>query len=82
MRERISLDLRGFAELAGDVTPVERLVPRRRKRGPSDRAASITMTFDTCGHTMPGGIDEVAAAANDYLDRMTGERSALAAVGS
>ncbi len=82
MRERISLDLRGFAELAGDVTPVERLVPRRRKRGPSDWAASITMTFDTYGHTMPGGIDEVAAAANDYLDRMTGERSALAAVGS
>jgi hypothetical protein len=40
------------------------------------------MTFDTYGHTMPGGIDEVAAAANDYLDRMTGERSALAAVGS
>lgn len=31
--------------------------------------ASITMTFDTYGHLMPGAIDEVAAAANAYLER-------------
>jgi integrase len=44
--------------------------------------ATITMTFDTYGHLMPGGLDEAAAAANAYIARLTGERPALAVVGS
>ncbi len=31
--------------------------------------ATIAMTFDTYGHLMPGGLDEVAMAANRYLER-------------
>ena len=33
--------------------------------------ATITMTFDTYGHLMPGGLDEAARAANAYLARTT-----------
>jgi integrase len=31
--------------------------------------ASVGMTFDTYGHVMPGGLDEAAAAVNEYLAR-------------
>jgi integrase len=31
--------------------------------------ASIAITYDTYGHLMPGGLDEVAAQANAYLAR-------------
>lgn len=30
---------------------------------------TIQMTFDRYGNLMPGGLDEVAAAANAYLER-------------
>ena len=43
--------------------------------------ATITMTFDTYGHPMPGGLDEAAAATNAYLARLDGERPVLAVVG-
>lgn len=43
--------------------------------------ATISMTFDTYGHLMPGGLDEAAAAANDYLARLAGG-PALRVVGS
>jgi hypothetical protein len=42
--------------------------------------ATITMTFDTYGHLMPGGLDEAAAATNAYLVRLSGGRPALSAV--
>ena len=32
--------------------------------------ATIQMTFDRYGHLMPGGLEEAAAAANAYLQRM------------
>jgi integrase len=32
--------------------------------------ATIQMTFDRYGHIMPGGLEEAAAAANAYLERM------------
>ncbi len=31
--------------------------------------ATIQMTFDRYGHLMPGGLEEAAAAADDYLAR-------------
>jgi integrase len=34
--------------------------------------ATITMTFDTYGHLMPNGIDDAAAAANEFLARHAG----------
>lgn len=43
--------------------------------------AAITMTLDTYGHLMPGGLDEAAAAANAYLARFGGGRPALSVVG-
>jgi integrase len=42
--------------------------------------ATITMTFDTYGHLMPGGLDEAAAAANAYLARSRGDGPVLRAV--
>jgi integrase len=42
--------------------------------------ATITMTFDTYGHLMPGGLDEVAAVTNAYLARASGGRATLVAV--
>jgi hypothetical protein len=39
--------------------------------------ATITMTFYTYSHPMPGGLDEAAAQTNAY----PGERPALAVVG-
>jgi integrase len=39
--------------------------------------ATISITFDTYGHLMPGGLDEAAAAVNAYLGRLDGERSVL-----
>lgn len=32
--------------------------------------AAISITFDTYGHLMPGGLDEAAAAVNVYLARL------------
>jgi integrase len=32
--------------------------------------STITMTFDTYGHLLPGGLDEVAAATNAYLAKL------------
>jgi integrase len=43
--------------------------------------ATISMTFDTYGHLMPGGLDEAAAATNAYLERLGGG-PALRVVGS
>jgi integrase len=38
--------------------------------------ATIQMTFDHYGHLFPGGLREAAAAANNYLRRVVGTRSA------
>jgi integrase len=35
--------------------------------------ATITMTFDTYGHLMPGGRDEAAQLVNAYLARVAGQ---------
>jgi integrase len=36
--------------------------------------ATITMTFDTYGHLMPGGLDEAAEAANEYIRGLAARR--------
>ncbi len=36
--------------------------------------ATITMTFDTYGHLMPGGLDEAREAGNAYIARLAGGR--------
>ncbi len=41
--------------------------------------ASISTTFDRCGHLMPGGADEAAALADAYLERAN-TRARLAAL--
>jgi integrase len=39
--------------------------------------STISMTFDTCGHLMPGALDEAAAVTNAYLAKLAGGRPAL-----
>jgi integrase len=43
--------------------------------------ATISMTFDTYGHLMPGGVDEAAAQTNAYLARVGGKRPVLTVAG-